>query len=128
MESKLEDTGIKSRGNRSVVWRGAALMGVAMLMSKVIGTLQKIPLQNVAGDRVFGIYNAVYPFYQLLLVMVTAGFPVAVSLLVAQHEAVGDRYGSQACTEGQRAFACSQRLGRICFYVVWGRSNRGMDW
>ena len=56
--------------------QGAALMGVAMLFSKTLGTLQKIPLQNLAGDRVFGIYNAVYPLYQLLLVMVTAGFPL----------------------------------------------------
>ncbi|WP_268239555.1 polysaccharide biosynthesis protein [Paenibacillus nasutitermitis] len=72
---------------------GAALMGAAMLISKTLGTLQKIPLQNIAGDRVFGIYNAVYPLYQMLLVMVTAGFPVAVSLLVAERQAGDDRSG-----------------------------------
>ena len=77
------------------MYGGSRPNGGGYAVSKVIGTLQKIPLQNVAGDRVFGIYNAVYPFYQLLLVMVTAGFPVAVSLLVAQHEAVGDRMGAR---------------------------------
>ncbi|AJY77645.1 hypothetical protein VN24_10465 [Paenibacillus beijingensis] len=73
----------------------AAVMAGAALVSKLLGTMQKIPLQNVAGDRVFGIYNAVYPFYQLLLVLATAGLPVAVSLLVAQRLEAGDLRGAR---------------------------------
>lgn len=73
--------------------KGAAVLGAAVIMSKLLGTLQKIPLQNLAGDRVFGIYNAVYPFYQLLLAAATAGVPVAVSILVAEQAAEGGRRG-----------------------------------
>ncbi|MFC5648905.1 oligosaccharide flippase family protein [Paenibacillus solisilvae] len=116
---------MKSRGDR-VVWKGAALMGLAMLISKVIGTLQKIPLQNVAGDRVFGIYNAVYPLYQLLLVMVTAGFPVAVSLLVAEHEAVDDRLGAR------RVLKASMLLlflsGIAGFMLMWLGADQIAGW
>ncbi|NBD28080.1 putative polysaccharide biosynthesis protein [Paenibacillus glycinis] len=106
--------------------QGAALMGVAMLLSKTLGTLQKIPLQNLAGDRVFGIYNAVYPLYQLLLVMVTAGFPVAVSLLVAEREAAGDRDGS-----GRVLTASAWLLsagGAIGFLLLWTGSHRIASW
>ena len=101
-------------------------MGVAMLMSKVIGTLQKIPLQNVAGDRVFGIYNAVYPFYQLLLVMVTAGFPVAVSLLVAQHEAVGDRMGARHVLKASVLLLAVSGLAGFAF--MWFGADRIAVW
>ncbi|MFB9324358.1 oligosaccharide flippase family protein [Paenibacillus aurantiacus] len=86
-ESRRGDHG----GRRPSMVKGAAILGVAVILGKLLGTLQKIPLQNLAGDRVFGIYNAVYPFYQLLLAAATAGVPVAVSIMVAEQAAVGGR-------------------------------------
>ncbi|USB33310.1 oligosaccharide flippase family protein [Paenibacillus sp. YPG26] len=74
--------------------RGAVLLSLAAIVTKLLGTLQKIPLQNIGGDGVFGIYNTVYPFYTLLLTLATAGFPVAVSRFVAEREAAGNRAGA----------------------------------
>ncbi|MGG1514633.1 polysaccharide biosynthesis protein [Paenibacillus oryzisoli] len=74
---------------RSKLVQGAMLLGLAAVISKLLGTLQKIPLQNVAGDAVFGIYNAVYPLYILILFAATAGFPVAVSKFVAEQVRLG---------------------------------------
>lgn len=71
-------------GRARIGLNGVAVMAGAALLSKIIGVFQKIPLQNMAGDRVFGIYNAVYPFYQLAAVLATAGLPTAVSLLIAE--------------------------------------------
>ncbi len=68
------------------------MLGLAAVASKLIGTLQKIPLQNIAGDEVFGIYNAVYPLYILILFMATAGFPLVVAKFVADYTAEA-RYG-----------------------------------
>ncbi|MBD3922786.1 oligosaccharide flippase family protein [Paenibacillus sp. PR3] len=82
------------QGAHKHVWNGALLMAAAMLVSKLLGVLQKIPLQNLAGDRVFGIYNAVYPLYQLLLVAATAGLPPAVAIVVARRLAAGDGVGA----------------------------------
>ncbi|NOU76570.1 oligosaccharide flippase family protein [Paenibacillus sp. LMG 31458] len=76
--------------------RGAALLGAAAILSKLLGTLQKIPLQNVAGDTAFGIYNAVYPLYILILFAATAGFPVAVSKFVAERAFDGDHQGARS--------------------------------
>lgn len=70
------------------------MLGIAATVSKLLGTLQKIPLQNVAGDGAFGIYSLVYPFYTLILFLATAGFPVAVSAFVSERLSSGDRAGA----------------------------------
>lgn len=77
------------------VVRGALVLGLATVASKLLGTLQKIPLQNIGGDGVFGIYNAVYPFYVLLTALATAGIPIAVARLVAELEILGDKQGAR---------------------------------
>lgn len=88
-----KSTAVAAQAGVSLV-RGAAVLGLAGIISKVLGTLQKIPLQNIAGDEAFGIYNAVYPFYVLLLFLATAGFPIAVSKFVAERSALGDEAGA----------------------------------
>jgi O-antigen/teichoic acid export membrane protein len=69
--------------------KGAAILGIAAIVSKLLGTMQKIPLQNIAGDEVFGIYNAVYPLYILILTLATAGLPIAISKFVAERTILG---------------------------------------
>lgn len=58
-------------------------MTAATLLTKLIGVLQKIPLQNLAGDAVFGIYNVVYPIYQLMMALAIAGIPTALATYIA---------------------------------------------
>ncbi|UVI30363.1 polysaccharide biosynthesis protein [Paenibacillus spongiae] len=110
----------------SAVWKGVALMGAAVIVSKVIGTLQKIPLQNIAGDRVFGIYNAVYPFYQLFLVLATAGFPVAVSLLVAERIAGNDRDGARHVLGASTLLLAV--TGAAGFVLMWSTAELTAGW
>lgn len=80
-----------SKPLRQGVLKGAMILGAAAVVSKLLGTLQKIPLQNIAGDGAFGIYNTVYPFYVLILFLSTAGFPVAISTLVSDRMAAGNK-------------------------------------
>lgn len=106
--------------------RGAALLGGAALLSKAIGTLQKIPLQNVAGDRVFGLYSAVYPFYQLLLFLAAAGIPSAVSLLVAQRMERGDAEGGRRLARA--AVIVLGLTGAGGFVAMWTGAERAAAW
>jgi len=69
--------------------QGAFILAAAAVLSKLIGTLQKIPLQNMGGDAVFGIYNTVYPFYMMIITVAAIGFPAAVSKYVAEYETQG---------------------------------------
>jgi len=62
---------------------GALWLTAATLLTKLIGVLQKIPLQNLAGDAVFGIYNIVYPIYQLMMALAIAGIPTALASYIA---------------------------------------------
>ncbi|WP_028595197.1 putative polysaccharide biosynthesis protein [Paenibacillus assamensis] len=104
-----------------VVVQGALLLGLATVTSKLLGTLQKIPLQNIAGDGVFGIYNTVYPFYILLTVIATAGIPIAVARLVADAEAAHDRTGTyQIAAAGLTMMSITGVVGFVAMYMGAG--------
>ncbi|MNI06378.1 putative cell division protein YtgP [compost metagenome] len=76
---------LKSQGSKLL--QGAFILSAAAILSKLIGTLQKIPLQNLGGDAVFGIYNTVYPLYTMLVTVAMLGLPSAVSKFVAEASA-----------------------------------------
>ncbi len=70
--------------------RGAFILGVAAIASKLLGSVYTVVLQNLIGDRGMGLYQMAYPVYATLLVISTAGFPVAVSKYVSEYTALGD--------------------------------------
>ncbi|MEK5251907.1 polysaccharide biosynthesis protein [Paenibacillus sp. FSL F4-0125] len=78
---------MKSNTQTSRLLQGAFILSAAAVISKLIGTLQKIPLQNLGGDAVFGIYNTVYPLYTMLLTVAMLGLPAAISKFVAEASA-----------------------------------------
>ncbi|NOU98316.1 oligosaccharide flippase family protein [Paenibacillus sp. LMG 31456] len=102
--------------------KGAAVLGAAAVISKLIGTMQKIPLQNMAGDEVFGIYNAVYPLYILILFLATAGFPIVVSKFVSEHASVG-RY-----EEARRVLKVSSAVLAASGFLFFLFLFYGADW
>lgn len=69
------------------MWKGTIIVSATVILLKLLGALQKIPLQNIAGDRVYGIYNAVYPIYQFMFGIIATGIPVAISLIIAEQYA-----------------------------------------
>jgi len=108
------------------VLKGAAVLGAAAVLSKLLGTLQKIPLQNVAGDTAFGLYNAVYPLYILILFAATAGFPVAVSKFVAERIAQGDDRGAKRIVHVSSAVLMG--TGIILFLCLFFGAGRIAAW
>lgn len=106
--------------------RGAALLGTAAIISKLLGTLQKIPLQNVAGDTAFGIYNAVYPLYILILFAATAGFPVAVSKFVAERAMDGDHRGARHIVHVSTAILMGS--GFVLFILLYFGASEIASW
>ncbi|WP_019123156.1 putative polysaccharide biosynthesis protein [Brevibacillus massiliensis] len=75
--------------------KGAAILGIAGLLSKVLGAVYRIPYQNIAGDIGLYVYMQVYPLYTTLLILATAGFPIAISKIVSERLAVGDPLGAR---------------------------------
>jgi len=68
---------------------GAALLALATAVVKVIGALYKIPLKMIIGDLGFGYFNTAYEVYSVLLMISTAGFPVAMSRMVSEAATLG---------------------------------------
>jgi len=75
--------------------KGAAILGIAGLVSKLLGAVYRIPYQNIAGDIGLYVYMQVYPLYTALLILATAGFPVAISKIVSERLALGDARGAR---------------------------------
>lgn len=69
---------------------GISILGIAGLICKVVGVLYLIPLNNHIGPEGMGVYNLVFPTYNLLLSISTVGIPVAISRMVAQYLAQDD--------------------------------------
>ncbi|WJE15891.1 polysaccharide biosynthesis protein [Halobacillus sp. ACCC02827] len=64
--------------------KGAFILTLAGLISKVISAGYRIPLQNLTGDIGFYIYQQVYPILGVALLLGLYGFPAAISVLVAE--------------------------------------------
>lgn len=64
--------------------KGAAILSAAGLIVKILGAIFRIPLTRIIGTEGMGLYGLAYPIYNFLLVISSAGFPVAISKLVAE--------------------------------------------
>lgn len=68
---------------------GAALLAIATAVVKIIGALYKIPLQEVIGKEGYAYFTTAYDIYTVLLLISTAGLPVAMSRMVSQASTQG---------------------------------------
>jgi PST family polysaccharide transporter len=106
--------------------QGTAILAAAALISKLLGVIYRIPYQNITGNMGFYVYQQVYPLYSLLLILATAGFPIAVSKLVAERLALGDRDGAK------RVFKISvltlSITGVLFFIVLYGSAPLMASW
>jgi len=69
--------------------QGALILVVASILVKVIGACFKIPLTYLIGDDGMGLFNSSYQIYTVMFIIATAGFPTAVSKMVAESLAIG---------------------------------------
>ena len=70
---------------------GAALLAGATLLVKIIGALYKLPLRAVIGDEGYSYFSTAYDIYTVLLLISTAGLPVAMSRMISQASSLEDR-------------------------------------
>lgn len=68
---------------KSNIIKSTLILSIAAILSKFLGSVFRIPLQNLAGDEVLGIFTLVYPLYMVALTLSVAGIPLAISLLIA---------------------------------------------
>lgn len=74
---------------------GAAVLIAGTMLVKIIGAFFKIPLTNIIGGAGMGYFMTAYSFFNPIYALSVAGFPVAVSKLVSQANALGQRETAQ---------------------------------
>ena len=75
--------------------RGAMILTIAGIIVKIIGAVNRILLSRLLGGEGIGLYQMAYPIYLLALSISSAGLPVAISIMVAEKNAIRDYLGSR---------------------------------
>lgn len=84
-----ESSSNKPGSNKQTFLHGAALLALATAIVKIIGALYKIPLKMVIGDQGYSYFCTAYDIYSVLLMISTAGLPVAMSRMISQASSLG---------------------------------------
>lgn len=96
MNCFLEGVGLVQPVNQSkAIVKGALILTIAALITKILSAVYRIPFQNIVGDIGFYIYQQVYPIYGVALVLSTTGFPVIISKLYSERKNESDFLGMQ---------------------------------
>ncbi len=73
--------------------KGAVILLVAGMINRILGFVLRIVMVHYLGDEGVGLFSMIYPIYITLILFCTLGFPVAVSKLVSEKNAIGDIWG-----------------------------------
>ena len=84
---------------------GAVVLLLASLFNRILGFIYQILMIRLILPEGVGLFNMVYPVYILVLVLATAGIPVAISKLVAEERARNNLRGAY-------------RIFNICFATL----------
>ena len=101
----------------NLMMKGATILVIAGIVSKIFGAIFRIPLTNMIGAEGQAYYSAAYALYQLLFTIATAGFPVVISRMVSSRIAENDFINAHKSYKV--AMRLSWALGIISFIVMY---------
>ena len=106
--------------------QGALVLGIANLIVKVIGAVFKIPLINLIGDDGMGYFNIAYQIYTFMFIVATAGFPIAISKMVAESMARGDERDAHRIFQTALSFLAVVGLAGTAVLFIFPDALEGM--
>ncbi|MFZ7943193.1 putative polysaccharide biosynthesis protein [Neobacillus sp. 19] len=110
----------------TMLFKGAFILTIAALLTKILSAFYRIPFQNIVGDIGFYIYQQVYPFYGIAIVLSTTGFPVVISKLYAEQMEKGDDEKSRLLLFV--SFVYLQVIGFLLFLILYGGADHIAGW
>ena len=84
---------------------GAAILGAAGIVSKLLGAIYRIPFARMVGGEGMGIYQMAYPIYTLALALSTSGLPTALAIMIAEKAARNEH-------------AAAKKIFRVTFIIL----------
>ncbi len=70
--------------------KGAMLLSMSMLLTKILGIIYTIPFKALVGDQGQSLYSYAYTLYSLFITLSTLGIPVGMAKFVAKYQADGE--------------------------------------
>ncbi|MCM3694219.1 putative polysaccharide biosynthesis protein [Neobacillus niacini] len=117
---------MKPVNQSKALFRGAFILALAALITKILSAVYRIPFQNIVGDVGFYIYQQVYPFYGLAVVLATTGFPVVISKLYAEQRDKGNPDITRRLLFV--SFIILQFFGILCFLILYFGAGSIANW
>lgn len=105
-----------TKNKRHSFQQGAVILSLAAVLTKIIGALFKIPIQReeIAGITGFGYFATAYDVYLPVYTIALAGFPIAVSRMVAASVSLGRYRDVQVIYRvARKAFLLTGTLGML---------------
>jgi len=102
--------------------QGTLILVAAGIINRILGFIPRIILPRIIGAEGVGIYQLGYPFFIVLMTIITGGIPLAVSKIVSEAEAANNPKASQ--TVLRISLALTITLGIIfmllsIFFAPW---------
>jgi O-antigen/teichoic acid export membrane protein len=82
---------VQQKKTNVLMLQGAFILTIAALITKILSAVYRVPFQNIVGDVGFYIYQQVYPFYGVAIILATSGFPVMISKIISEHSHNNDQ-------------------------------------
>lgn len=95
--------------------QGAMILLAAGIINRILGFIPRIALPRVIGAEGVGIYQLSYPFFIVLVTLITGGIPLAVAKLVAEAETGANRYSPQRILQISLSFTLT--LGVVFMFL-----------
>ena len=105
---------MESTTNKQSLMKGAMILSIGVLVSRIIGMVYRIPIRNILTDEGNSIYGVAYGIYVVILTLTAMAIPGALSKLIAERRAAG------AYKEAQRVYhlAMIYALGVACVMAI----------
>ena len=71
--------------------KSVSLLTAAALIGKVFSAVYRIPYQNMTGDIGYYVYQQVYPFYGIAMILALYGFPAVLAGEMVQQKKASER-------------------------------------
>ncbi|MCR5666759.1 MAG: polysaccharide biosynthesis protein [Eubacterium sp.] len=96
-----------------------SILAIASIVSRIIGLVYRIPMQQVIGDGGNNLYGTAFEIYNVFLLISSFSLPLAVSKLVSAKVAQGDRKNAYRYFKGSLFFAMISGLA-VTLIVFFG--------
>lgn len=95
--------------------QGAMILLAAGIINRILGFIPRIVLPRVIGAEGVGLYQLSYPFFIVLVTLITGGIPLAVAKLVAEADTGANRYSPQRILQISLSFTLT--LGVVFMFL-----------